>query len=147
MATRLSTGLVNKLMDTGSFKATFTAGFIDIYSGTQPASADDAPTGTKLLTVYSDGTSAGLHFAAAAVNGAIAKLSSETWSGTIQNGGTAGWFRLREASDSGTSVSTTACRLDGAISTSGAQMNLGSLTLTQGAPFVLTAANFTLPQS
>lgn len=147
MATRLSTGLVNKLMDTSSFDTVFNAGFIDIFSGTQPASADDAPTGTKLCTIYSDGAAAGLHFAAAAVNGALAKLGTETWSGTVQNTGTAGWFRLREASDAGTAHSTTAARMDGSIATSGAQMNLGSLTLTQGAPFVLTAATFTLPQS
>lgn len=147
MASRLSTGLVNKMMDTGSFKTIFTAGFLDVYTGTQPASADDAPSGTKLVTVYSDGTATGLHFASASVNGSLAKLSSETWSGTILNTGTAGWFRLREASDPGTAASTTACRYDGSIATSGAQMNLGALTLTQGAPFVLTAANFTLPQS
>ena len=63
------------------------------------------------------------------------------------NSSPAGWFRLREASDAGTAQSTTAARMDGSIATSGAQMNLGSLTLTQGAPFVLTAATFTLPQS
>lgn len=147
MATRLSTGLVNKLMDTGSFKSIFAGCFIDIYSGTQPASADDAPTGTKLCTIYSDGAAAGLNFAANAVNGSLSKLATETWSGTVLNTGTAGWFRVREATDPGTAQSTTAARLDGAIATSGAQMNLGSLSLTQGAPFVLTAANFTLPQS
>lgn len=147
MATRLSTGLVNKLMATGSFKSVFTACFIDVYSGTQPASADDAPTGTKLVTLYSNGSSTGLNWESAAVNGTLSKLNSETWSGTVVNTGTAGWFRMREATDAGTAPSTTAARFDGSISTSGAQMNLGSLTLTAGAPFVLTAANFTLPQS
>ena len=32
MTARLSTGLVNKMMDSASFKAAFALGFIDIYS-------------------------------------------------------------------------------------------------------------------
>ncbi len=146
MALRLSTGLVNKLMDTGSFKATFALGFIDIYTGTQPAAADDAPTGTKLVTIYSDGTTTGITFEASATDGTLEKNASETWSGTAIATGTAGWFRLRAAGDTGAS-STTQARVDGAVSTSGAQMNLGSLSITSGAPFVLSAGSFTLPKS
>lgn len=148
MATRLSTGLVNKMLATGSFRTTFAACFIDIYSGTQPASADDAATGTKLATIYSNGTSLGLNLDTTATGGVITKAPAETWScSSAAASGTAGWFRMREASDAGTGASTTAARLDGAIATSGAQMNLGSLTITAGAPFVLSAAAFTLPQS
>lgn len=147
MAARLSTGLVNKLMATSSFRTLFALGFIDIYSGTQPASADDVPSGTKLCTLYSDGVSVGLSWEAAATGGALPKLASQTWSTTVAVTGTAGWFRLREASDAGTGASTTACRYDGAIATSGAQMNLGNLSLTVGAPFVISAATFSLPQS
>jgi hypothetical protein len=151
MATRLSTGLITKLLDTGSFKDLFndtTDGFfIDIYSGSQPTSADDVPNGTKLVTLYSNGTSAPLTLEASATAGVIEKNASETWSGTAVATGTAGWFRMRENADAGTASSTTAVRLDGAVSTSGAQMNLGSLTVTTGAPFVLSTAAFTLPQS
>ncbi len=146
MAAKLSTGLVNKLMATSSFKTLFALGFIDIYSGTQPNSADDAPSGTKLCTLYSDGVSVGLSWAASASGGALSK-ASETWSGTVLATGVAGWFRLREAADAGTASSTTACRYDGSVATSGGQMNLGSLTLTTGAPFVISAATFSLPQS
>lgn len=150
MATRLSSGLVNKLLDTSSFKTLFNGSsgfFIDIYSGAQPASADDAPNGIKLVTLYSDGTTNGLTLEASATGGVIEKNASETWSGTAVATGTAGWFRMRENGDAGTALSTTAVRLDGAISTSGAQMNLGSLTITNGAPFILSSAAFTLPQS
>jgi hypothetical protein len=147
MAARLSTGLVNKMMATSSFKAIFALCFIDIYSGTQPAAADDVPNGTKLVTLYSNGTSAGLSWDTAAVAGALPKLPSETWSGTILADGTAGWFRLREATDAGTASSTTACRYDGAVATSGSEMNLGSLSLLTGAPFVISAASFSLPKS
>jgi hypothetical protein len=147
MATRLSTGLVNKLMDTGSFKTTFAGCFIDIYSGAQPAAADDAASGTKLVTLYSDGTTTGLTMEASATDGILEKNASETWSGTAVATGTAGWFRMRQAGDTGTASSTTMARVDGSISTSGAQMNLGSLTITSGAPFVLSAAAFTLPKA
>lgn len=146
MAARLSTGLVNKLMSAASFRAIFALGFIDVYSGVQPTSADDVPNGTKLCTLYSNGTSVGLTFEAAAVAGALHKLASETWSGTVLADGTAGWFRLREATDTGLAASTTAARYDGAVATNGAQMNLGSLSLLTGAPFLVAAAAFTLPQ-
>lgn len=147
MTYRLSTGLATKLMDTSSFKTLFAGSFIDIYSGTQPASADDVPTGTKLATIYSNNTSLGINFAAAAVAGVLSKLGTETWSGNGLAAGTAGWFRLREALDAGTAASTTAVRCDGAIATSGAQMNLGSLTIAVGAPVVISAAAITLPKS
>jgi len=147
MAARLSTGLVNKMMDTSSFKAAFALGFIDIYSGSQPSSADNAPNGTKLCTLYSDGTATGISWADSASGGALSKLSTQTWSGTVGAAGTAGWFRLREAGDTGVASSTTACRYDGAIATSGSEMNLGSLALLIGAPFVISAAAFSLPQS
>lgn len=147
MTARLSTGLVNKMMDSASFKAAFALGFIDIYSGTQPFSADNAPNGTKLCTLYSDGTTTGLSWADAASGGALSKLSSQTWSSTVTAAGTAGWFRLREASDTGLGASTTACRYDGAIATNGSEMNLGSLALLVGAPFVISAAAFSLPQA
>jgi len=147
MSLRLSTGLVNKLMATGSFKTLFTGCFIDVYSGAQPATPNDVPTGTKLVTLYSDGTALGLNFEAEAVEGALSKALAETWSGTAVATGTAGWFRMREGTDAGTAASSVVARLDGAIATSGAQMNLGSLAVTVGAPFVITNASFTLPKA
>jgi hypothetical protein len=146
MPIRLSTGAATKVLDTGSLKTLLTACFIDIYSGTQPTLPDDVPSGTKLVTIYSNGTSTGLGWGTA-VAGVLPKATAETWSGTVLANGTAGWFRIREASDAGTASSTTAVRIDGNIATSGADMNLGSLSLTLGAPFQLTSAQLTLPQT
>ncbi len=101
MSARLSTGLLKALMDTSAFKTLFTLGFIDIYSGTQPANPDAVPTGTKLCTLYSDGAAAGLSFAENAVGGELDKLSTETWSSTVLTDGVAGWFRMRAANDPG----------------------------------------------
>lgn len=81
------------------------------------------------------------------VGGVITKLPSQTWQGTVAASGVAGWFRMRRGGDSGAGASTTAIRYDGAISTSGAEMNLGSLSLTAAAPFILTTAAFTVPTS
>lgn len=147
MAARLSTGLVNALMGTDSFRECFALGFIDVYSGTQPTSPDDASGGTPLVTLSSGGTGTGLSWEAAAVSGVLSKLSSETWQGTVAADGVAGWFRLRAAGDTGLLASTTAKRYDGAIGTSGSQMNLGQLSLTAPAPFVISAATFSLPKS
>jgi hypothetical protein len=263
MAVRLSTALVNKLMDTGSFKDIFANGVIDIWSGTQPATADAAATGTLLCTVTKSsgtwtqetkaqgtvtfsGTIGGSITAinvnsidilgatvtpvtdvtttaalvAAAINnnpknllftatsalgvvtitavnglgtlpngwtvtasvttitatpanmgsggaatagvnsangltfgnataGVLSKAVSETWSGNCVADGTAGWFRLRTSGDAGTALDSGLIypRFDGSIATSGAQMNLGSLTLTNTAPFIIPVAAFTLPQS
>ena len=147
MPLRLSTGLVNKLMDTASFKATFALSFLDIYSGAQPADANDAAVGTKLAAITNNSTATGLTFEASATLGELEKTAAEVWSGLGLAAGTAGWFRLREATDSGVALSTTASRVDGSIATSGAQLNLGSLTIAVGAPVVISSAAFTLPKS
>jgi hypothetical protein len=84
----------------GSLRDIFKRGVLQIYSGTQPASADFACTGTLLLTItnasgaFTAGAVAnGLEFGVAA-SGAISK-SSQAWSGVGLATGTAGWFRLR----------------------------------------------------
>lgn len=147
MAIRLSTGLINQLMDTDAFRDIFALGFIDIYTGTQPANADLGATGTLLCTLTSDGDGVtGLSWAATATDGALSKSGAETWQGTVVSTGTAGWFRLRAAGDAGTSLSTTAPRYDGAVSTSGAEMNLGTVNLIAAAPLILTGATFTMPK-
>ena len=48
MTVRLSTGLRNNLVSSSGFSASFAGGVIDIYSGSQPASADSAISGTLL---------------------------------------------------------------------------------------------------
>ena len=51
MTLRFSTGLRNNLCGNKGFASTFAKGSINIYSGSQPASADAAVTGTLLGTV------------------------------------------------------------------------------------------------
>jgi len=128
-----------------SLQDLFYRGNILIYSGSQPASADDAPTGTLLVTIYSDGSSAGLSFDDASF-GTLSKKATETWTGTVVANGTAGWFRLISPGDSGSS-STTDERIDGAIATTGAEMNFSSLTMTAGAIQAISTFQITIPAS
>jgi len=141
MAIRLSTGLRNQLLDTGSLKTIFTNAKLEYFTGAQPASADDAATGTKLLTI--DNTT-GINFEPTAVNGTLSKLATEVWSATAANSGTAGWFRLSSLADAN-AASTTLPRIDGSIGTFGADLNLSSTNIVAGATETVTAFDVTLP--
>jgi hypothetical protein len=104
-----------------SFQDIFKYSFIDIYTGTQPATADLAPTGSLLLTISNNGGVTGLTFADAA-SGSILKTLAETWSGTVVLAGTGGWARLRATGDDN-GVSAIEERVDGVIATSGGEFN------------------------
>jgi len=54
MALRLSTALRNFLLEGGSFEGAFSGGRIKIFTGSQPTLADDAETGTLLVTITDD---------------------------------------------------------------------------------------------
>lgn len=135
MAIKVSTGLRNYMLDTGGLDAGLGTGFIKIYSGTAPATADAAVTGNLLCTIYSDypTESVGITMAASATNGAIQKNGAETWSGTVTGAGTqtAGYYRHVAAGDTG-GASTTEKRIQGTIGVIGEDMNFTSTSLTNG---------------
>lgn len=150
MTVKISSGLANGLLSGDSFKALVEGGdggagfLIDIYSGARPASPDLAATGTKLVTLSAAGAGTGLHLASAAAGGALAKASAETWQGTGLANGTAGYFRLRTGADTGGAESTTAIRVDGTVATSGGDLNMTSVAVASGAPYIVSAAGFNL---
>ncbi len=129
----------------GALQEIFYKGYIKLYSGSQPATPNDAPTGNLLVTIYSNGTSEGLTFGDSA-NGTMAKKITETWSGTAVGSGTqtAGWFRLVTSNDSGASSQTDE-RIDGAVATSGAQLNMSSISITNGAVQTIASFQITIP--
>jgi len=149
MTLRLSTGLRTNLVGSTGFASTFANGVIEIYSGTQPATADAAVTGTLLGTVtlgsgaFTPGTSTnGLTFAAAS-GGSVSK--SGTWSFNGIAEGTAGWFRFKgNAVDAG-GVSTTLPRMDGSVAVSGGDMALSNISITIGAPNTIDTFTYTQP--
>lgn len=148
MALKISTGLRNKLLDTGSFATVMAGGLVKIYSGTAPLTADDAigSAGTNVLlcTISIDGLGTGINMEAAAVGGTIEKKTTEAWKGTNAASGVATFYRHVAVGDNG-SLSTTQARLQGAIGTAGAEMNFTSTSLTAGADQNVDYYRVTLP--
>lgn len=125
-----STGLRDDMLDTSPFKTLMDDGFLVIYNGTAPATADAALSGNTVLLTYSDnGGAGGLDFATAASGGILTKDLTQVWSGTVAVTGTATFWRYILAADTG-ALSTTEKRIQGTVGTVGADLNLSSLSLT-----------------
>jgi hypothetical protein len=63
--------------------------------------------------------------------GVLAKQVGQVWSGVASATGTAGWFRIEAAVSDAGALDTTASvlRIDGAVATSGAELNLSSTAI------------------
>lgn len=108
-------------------------------SGATPNTFAVSATLTTIMASYGNmagGVTAvnGLQFGSASA-GSIAKKTGQVWSGVNAASGTAGWYRFVGAvADSGVADSSeTEIREDGAIATSGAQLNMNNTTLASGA--------------
>lgn len=110
--------------------------------------ASTATTITKTDSNMAGGVTAvnGLTFGDAA-SGTLVKNPLETWTGVGLAAGTAGWFRY-EGALADTEASDTAGafnRLDGNISTSGANLNMSSTTVAIGATQTISTFSLTEP--
>lgn len=76
--------------------------------------------------------------------GVLSKASG-VWSGTNAAGGTAGCWRFCSTEVDANGTSTTLMRMDGAIATSGSDLNVASTTLTLGATFTVDQFDITVP--
>lgn len=135
MATRLATATRNAacdatvdLLDGGTG-----AGTIKIYTGTQPATANDTATGTLLATI----TLADPAFGAASTGAAT--LAGTPLSATAVAAGTAGWARF--ADSNGATV------LDGSVTATGGggQIELATTTISTGVTVQITYGTVTMP--
>ena len=136
--------VLNEVLD--GFKEIMRGCKINVYTGSQPATADTAASGTLLYTLSLDGGATGLSWGNA-VAGVIAKVAGETWQGTAVAGGVAGWFRTYEAGTDPAIASEVAARFDGAVGTSGAEMNMSFTTIANGAVQTLSNMTYTQPAS
>ena len=149
MAIKASTGLRNKLLDTAPLRTILNLGFIKVYSGPVPATADEPIVGGNVLlaTVSNAGTGTGLTFEAAAVGGVIVKKASEVWNGVAPAGLTnvlPTFFRFVAPGDTGL-LSTTEARVQGNVAASGADLNLVDVAISTGETVPVDEFNLTIP--
>ena len=126
MAIKLSTGLRDYTLATGSFAAGVNGGVLRIYSGTPPATADEALAGNVLLdTISNNMAGTGINMGTVPVAGVLAKAAAEVWKGLIVASGTATFYRYSAIADAG-ALSTTEKRLQGTVATVGGDLNFSS---------------------
>lgn len=113
------------------------AGYIEIRTGAQPADPDTAASGTLLATLTCSDPAFGA--AADAAPGATATASSITDDSSADATGTAGYFRAYDSDDNAI--------IDGEVGTSGADMNLNSVSISSGATVSVTSWTVTMPES
>ena len=129
---KLSTGLRDHLLTAGDFQSGIDGGVIFIFSGTPPATADDALSGNTLLcTISNDAAGTGITMAAAAASGVLGKNTSEIWRGQIVANGTATFYRFAAIADTGL-LSTTDKRIQGTVGTVGADLNFSNVNFVSG---------------
>lgn len=137
MSLQFSTALKELMI--APFPSVFNGGFIRVYSGSQPATGDDAVAGTYLGSITLNGLPEGMGFAAGLtfIQDAqyITKPYTDLWQLGVVNSGTASWFRLFAFGngDDG-SASLAYARADGGITDTGGfgELRLPSLDLTAG---------------
>ncbi len=145
MALSLSTGLRDGILDTSPLNTLLADGDIRIWSGSAPATADDTAAGTLLVTIgTSTGTGYDLRFLNTASSGVLSK-SIETWDGVAVATGTAGYFRYCASTSDANGTSTTEVRIQGAVATSGAELNMSSTSITSAATTTIDTFDITMP--
>lgn len=116
-----------------------TAATCRILSGAQPADPDTAETGTLLAEpTFSDPA-----FGAATdgAPGGLLTAAAITDDSSADNTGTAGYFRIAAK---GTGADDVA---DGEVGTSGADLNLNTVSITAGSTVSITSFTVTMPES
>ena len=107
------------------------SGLLRIYDGTKPAGPGTAISTQTLLAELALSATAGTVSAGVLTFGTITTDSSANASGT------ASWFRV--TTSAGTAV------LDGTVSTSGADLNLNTLSIVSGGPVAVSSLTITAP--
>jgi hypothetical protein len=127
------------IADVNAITALLNGGFLEIWSGSQPGDANQALTGTKLAKLALSATFAPTAVASGSTGSRVvtATANAITSSAALATG-TAGYFALLK-SDDATVVAM------GSVGTSGADLNLNTLSLVSGGTVAVTA--FTITQT
>lgn len=148
MALRLSTGLRNGLAGTSGLKDMLQGGFLDVYSGGQPTTADIAETGVKLGRIsMTSGTAAEDGLLLGTAGAGILPKGHGVWSGTIITAGVAGYFRFYGTAGTAIGATTTGERLDGNVGVSGSDMVLSNTSLVAGATLTIDTFSLEVPSA
>ena len=116
-----STGLRNQMVNSSGLGSLMNSGAIYVYSGTIPSSPDNAPNGTWLATITTEGRTyhpsddsigAGLRLQLHPPGGLI-KVG--VWRLVGKASGTATWFRWCSRGYDNFGFSETRCRIDGTV--------------------------------
>ena len=155
MTLHVSTGLRNAAMDSNPVITTMTGGFIFLYEGIIPDSADDLidPSVSVLAKISVDGDGVtGLSFLPTATGGTITK-ADEVWksnSGTTQ-GGTVSFYRhivdATDVTEEGFSASTVYPRLQGAVGSTIEELIMSDPNISTGAEQAINFYSVTFPTS
>lgn len=149
MALRVSTAFKAALLGGTAFAEIFRRGRILVYSGLQPTSADQPPTGTLLGQITNNGDAwvpgngAGLLFSTAGAY--VTADSTQQWKLAVSATGTAGWFRLVAGGTDDGYLSVHAPRIDGTVGVSFGELILPTVLLVNGQKINIHSFTYTIP--
>jgi hypothetical protein len=146
-STALRNGLVgDSTAGTGNGFSNLMKNFvIDLYPGVQPATPDNAPGGSVLMTYSLNGNGATGATWAAPSAGKVSRTVSEVIIGVGATGGVASWGRIRKLTDLGT-TNTTDFRVDVSVgSVAGtAELIVGNTTIASGDQDILGVVSMSI---
>ena len=130
MAIQMNQAFKNEVLFTRGIIDLLYYGVIRVYSGTQPVNPNDAPTGTQLGQITTDGnawtpgqSAGGLRLSPVPGYSLISKPQIDPWVLSVSSSGTAGWWRF--IADANTSA-----WIDGAVTGPFIELFLGDPVLT-----------------
>lgn len=128
---KITAATANSMLNATYGSGNLNGGFIQIYTGTQPANCGDAITAQVLLATLPLGSVA---FGSAS-GGAI--TANPVGPAQAVATGTASWFRMLTTGN--------AVFLDGSVGTSGCDLNLTSTSITAGDTVAITSVAISVP--
>ena len=134
MAIKLSATVRDGMLDAIT-TAVGTSALWRIYSGSQPAT----PETTTVIAQLAELTCSSTFAPGASTTSNVLTLNPITQDSSADATGTAAWFRIAATG----AIAGAAGFIDGSVSTSSADLNLNSTSITTGAIVQITAATFT----